>query len=286
MNTQQECIGRDIPAPTQREVRQRCGFGCVVCGFPLYQYHHMEEWSVTKTHEIDGITLLCDQHHRELHARLLPAGKILDDNINPFNLRLGVSKPYDFHFSGAEAAIEIGSNSFTLTCGEGEAGLYPIIIDYHPLIWFLIQDGHLLLNLQIFDKFNNKIMVITDNQLVYSTIPWDIELVKNRLTIREEKRKILLEIDFCPPSNIIVRRGRFLLNGVEIIVRHDCVFLLNNHMVIKRLKAINAPAGFILGYPRPQISACCRIPNVHRYGVDRKAALRVLRRSRTRLATA
>lgn len=37
---------RNIPLPIQREVRQRCGFGCVICGMPLYEYEHMEEWAL------------------------------------------------------------------------------------------------------------------------------------------------------------------------------------------------------------------------------------------------
>src|SRR5207248_2332597 len=29
----------------KREIRQRCGFGCVLCGRPLYTYEHMEGWA-------------------------------------------------------------------------------------------------------------------------------------------------------------------------------------------------------------------------------------------------
>jgi len=32
---------RNIPLPIQREVRQRCGFGCVICGTLLYEYDHI-----------------------------------------------------------------------------------------------------------------------------------------------------------------------------------------------------------------------------------------------------
>ncbi len=51
---------RNIPLPIQREVRKRCGFGCVLCGLPLYEYEHMEEWAQVKRHIADEITLLCD----------------------------------------------------------------------------------------------------------------------------------------------------------------------------------------------------------------------------------
>jgi len=29
---------QNIPLPIQREVRQRCGFDCVICGMPLFKY--------------------------------------------------------------------------------------------------------------------------------------------------------------------------------------------------------------------------------------------------------
>lgn len=41
---------RNIPLSIQRKVRQRCGFGCVICGMPLYEYEHMAEWAQVKRH--------------------------------------------------------------------------------------------------------------------------------------------------------------------------------------------------------------------------------------------
>ncbi|WNG79930.1 hypothetical protein C6A86_016810 [Mycobacterium sp. ITM-2016-00316] len=53
-----------IPDPMKREVRQRCGFGCVICGHPIYEYEHMDDYAVVKRHGVANITLLCDGHHR------------------------------------------------------------------------------------------------------------------------------------------------------------------------------------------------------------------------------
>ena len=63
---------RNIPLPVQREVRRRCGFGCVICGLPLYEYDHLLCWAVVQRHVAEEITLLCDQHHREKTSGLLP----------------------------------------------------------------------------------------------------------------------------------------------------------------------------------------------------------------------
>src|SRR5262245_53494220 len=95
----------EIPDPVQREVRQRCGFGCVVCGLPFYHYDHMEDWSITQTHDPANVTLLCHKHHGEKTNGLLPLREVKKANDNPHNKRQGVSTPYDLHFTGRDCEI-------------------------------------------------------------------------------------------------------------------------------------------------------------------------------------
>jgi len=223
---------RNIPLPIQREVRQRCGFGCVVCGLPLYEYEHMEEWAAVRRHVAEEITLLCDQHHREKTAGLLPKEVVREFNAAPFNFREDVHKPYDLHFSGRSAEIIVGSNSFT--CEDSGYGTFmvPISVDGLPLLGFVLGDGHLMLNLVVFDEFNVSVLHIKNNQLFQSTLAWDIQLVGTTLTIREGHRQILLEIEFCPPSKVVIQRGRFLRNGVEILVRPEHILITNTTTLI------------------------------------------------------
>lgn len=75
------CTSRNIPRPIQREVRQRCGFGCVICGTPLYEYEHMEEWAEVKRHVAEEITLLCDKHHKEKTNGWLPKEDVRKANL-------------------------------------------------------------------------------------------------------------------------------------------------------------------------------------------------------------
>jgi hypothetical protein len=44
----------------KREIRQRCGFGCVLCGIRIYQYDHIIDYAQVQEHTADNITLLCD----------------------------------------------------------------------------------------------------------------------------------------------------------------------------------------------------------------------------------
>ena len=113
MTGQTQPNSRNIPLPTKRDIRRRCGFGCVFCGIPLYEYDHMLGWANTHTHVSEEITLLCDQHHREKTAGLLPIEVVREADANPFNLRSGSSKPYDLHFSGDSCEAILGSNTLT-----------------------------------------------------------------------------------------------------------------------------------------------------------------------------
>ena len=264
---------RNVPLPIQREVRQRCGFGCVVCGLPLYEYEHMEEWASVQRHVAGEITLLCDQHHREKTGGLLPKEVVREWDADPFNFREDVRKPYNLHFLGRTAEIVIGGNSFT--CEDAGYGTFmvPISVDGVPLLGFVLGDGHLLLNLVVFDEFNVPILHIKDNQLFQSTLPWDIQLVGTTLTIREAHRQILLEIKFCPPNRVVIQRGRFLRNGVEILVRPEHILITNNSIHISGCHMHNCAGGLIIGPHAHQLGGFMVIGNVPRYLGDRSAAL-------------
>lgn len=264
---------RNIPLPIQREVRQRCGFGCVICGLPLYEYEHMEEWAIVKRHKAEEITLLCDQHHREKTAGLLPKEEVLKANSDPYNLKENVSKPYNLHFSGKTAEVEIGKNFFTCKDSGYGTQMIPLLIDNTPLIGIVLADGHFLLNIIIFDEFNNPILRIRNNQLYYSVNPWDIQLIGTKLTIREAQRKILIEINFEPPNKIKINKGRFLYNGVEILIRPQNILIINNSIVVSGSSAKNCHGGLIIGNQSENISGFMRIPHLNRYLVNRKEAL-------------
>ena len=264
---------RNIPLPIQREVRQRCGFGCVICGMPLYEYEHMEGWATVQRHVADEITLLCDQHHREKTGGLLPLTAVRAANADPFNLREGISKPYALHFSGSEALVIVGGNRFT--CADQGYGtlMVPVSIDGIPIIGLVLADGHLLLNVVAFNEFNEPVLHIKNNQLYYSVTPWDIQLVGTKLTIREGHGKILLELQFAPPNEVHVLRGRLLCNGVEVLIRPSHILVTNNSCLVQGCTAINCHGGLIIGHHQRPMSGFLALNSVPRYLGDRQAAL-------------
>jgi trigger factor len=261
---------RDVPDPVQREVRQRCGFGCVVCGLPLYEYEHLLGWANVKRHVAEEITLLCDRHHREKTSGLLPLDDVRQADKDPFNKRSGVSKPYDLHFSGADYEVALGNNSFTSSAVASVA----VSVDEIPLIGFSLVDGHLLLNVLSFDKYNNVVLHIANNRLVYSISPWDIQLTGRNLIIREAKGEFLLDMTFAVPNKIAINRGHLRCNGVEIVIKPEYVALANDGRFMSHCTAVDCSIGFGIGRHPSGLGIGFSWSNVPRYDIDRVASLK------------
>ncbi|MCU5414773.1 HNH endonuclease [Bacillus wiedmannii] len=257
---------RTIPQPIQREVRQRCGFGCVICGFPIFDYDHMKEWSKVKEHVAEDITLLCPEHHRAVTQGILPRQAVIEANLNPFNLRQGHSTPMGFYYKGDSCEFLIGGNRFTMDSPEGEIKqLIPIMVDGIPLLSFILVNGQLLLSANLFDENNQEILLIVENQIVYSTEPWDIQMVGKTLTIREKARKILVNITFETPNKVIIDKARLLCNGVEILIKEDIMFVSDERCQMIGFHSRNYQGGVVIGRNPHPINCGVKIPQVNRY---------------------
>ena len=58
-------IGRDIPEPTKRLLRQEAAFGCCVCGNPFLTYHHIVPFALAQKHDPANMMVLCPNHHSQ-----------------------------------------------------------------------------------------------------------------------------------------------------------------------------------------------------------------------------
>ncbi|MCY1352671.1 hypothetical protein D9M68_474040 [compost metagenome] len=243
-----------IPEPIKREVRQRCGFGCVICGLPIYEYEHMEEWAIVQRHVADEITLLCPTHHAEKTKKLLPVAKVKGHNARPRNIRAGQSAPHQLHYDGTSVRFELGGNWFSRTnLQEGDV-LAPIVIDAVTLLGFTYTEGQLLLTLKLYDEAGAQILTIEESELTYSTGIWDIEFVGKTLTIRQGKANIWLEIEFRAPDTVRITRAKIAFNGICLLVMPHC--LIANSVMLTQTTAANVPFGMVFGNS-PGTRPCC-----------------------------
>jgi hypothetical protein len=267
-----EDASRYIPDPVRREIRQRCGFGCVICGLPLYTYEHMLGWATVQRHVADEMTLLCDQHQRERTNGLLPISEVQAHNQNPVNRKSGSSAPYNLYYSGDYCEVDIGSNVLTAPM---MSDLVAVQVDGEPLVGFRFEDGHYLLNVLLFNEVNEPVLQILDNELIYSAEPWDIELVGTRLTVRAAARKIFIDIVFEPPATVRLLRGRLLLNGIELYIQPTFILLVNSASLVSQQKSKGTSIGLNIGYDEQHLPSAIRFGRVPRYQIDRRAALQL-----------
>jgi hypothetical protein len=212
---------------------------------------------------------------------LLPLERVITANQEPFNLREGVSKQYDLHYSGNECETIIGSNKFTTRyVGEGTFSA-SLVIDGFPIVAFVLSDGHLLLHLNLFDHNNNLVLQIEKNELRYSTSPWDIKLRGRSLVIRTAERRILVDIVFEVPNKIVLRRGRLLFNGVEIVLQPDYALIVNNGQLMSNSQASGHHFGLVVGNQDTPGTAAFRFPNIPRHSGRTLAAMRQARKRLT-----
>jgi hypothetical protein len=265
----------DLPLPLKREVRQRCGFGCVLCGFPIYEYDHILGWANVRRHNAAEITLLCKDHHGAKTAGFLPNERVIEANKHPWNLRAGVTKPYELFYSGDEFHIEMGVKVSGTARGPHTA-ITVIQVDDEPLLWLVLEDNHYLLNLKVYDSQRRLALYIADNELVLNTQSWDIEIVGTRLTIREAARDILFDVFFKPPSTVIVKRGWFICNGIELLVSRDWFALLNTSSLYRDIAVENANVALYFG-DRPPPYTAIHHDGKPRYGWDRDMAIKNVR---------
>ncbi len=256
---------RNIPEPIKRSIRQRCGFGCVVCGSPIYHYDHLlNDWADVKTHIESDITLLCPTHHMEKTNGLLTRSQVKKFDARPYNIEQGVSSPFQLNFEGKDAKFEIATNLFTHDPLRGNL-LIPVSIDGIPMLGFLIEHNRLLLRFSVYDDYNNEIFTIFDNQLQFLPDNWDVKIVGNRLKVLEGSRKILLDLEFFPPNRIVIREIKIRFNGVIFQIKRD-YYIVNGQKTSFASNYFPCPVGIGIGANRFGLpDAAFRIPNVNRY---------------------
>ena len=205
-----------IPDGTKREVRQRCGFGCVICGRPIYQYDHMIDYSICREHKAANLTLLCPNHHDEKTHGLLSLEVVQAANENPFNRQSGHSAPFHLHYEGQNPVMVLGDVSIEVE--RVERGVDAIMIDGVPLVGFRFDEDQCFLQMKLFDKDDREVLTVVDNELTYlvdTLDTWDFEFVSRKLTVRSAPREILVRVEFKPPNAVVISRGILQLSRLS-----------------------------------------------------------------------
>ncbi|EMM1152807.1 HNH endonuclease [Citrobacter freundii] len=231
-------LSRTIPESVKLEVRQRCGFGCVVCASPIVEYEHViPTYSEARTHSPDAITLLCPTCHAKVTKRLYSKEKIIKAMQSPAALQKGkVADILDF--SDRHPTIIFGGATF-------EACSVPIMFKNEPLLKIEKESDAFLISGRFYDSQGVVNLELLKNEWICSAKHWDVQVIGPRISIIEKKRGPRLIIKVDAPEKLIVERLDMLIKGTRI-VGDEHKLRVGPHL-FQNCAASNCEIGFCFG---------------------------------------
>lgn len=205
-------LGRTIPSAVKREVRQRCGFGCVICGLSLYDYEHFDpDFKDAKEHNPNGITLLCMQCNQKRNRKVLSVETVAEANQSPKCLQQGyANEAFDF----GSKPIEVVFAGVTFTNCD-----HLIMVSGIPVLSINSPEHEhepFRLSGRFCDDAGEATLKIEDNVWSVGADYWDVECEGPRITIRKGLGDIVLQVKSEPPEKLIVERLNMEFEGVYL----------------------------------------------------------------------
>lgn len=224
-------LDRNIPSEVKRLVRQRDGFGCILCGNAIIDYEHLEpEFRDAKIHNPDCIVLLCVGCHNRKTRNRISKDKIEAARKSPR------SKISGFSFD----SFDVGDRHPTVVIGN-------TLIEQTPDILQIGNDVLLRaappeeagapfrIGASLNDSNGNTSLLIVDNEWRAMTRNWDVECIGNATTIRSNFRSIDIKFRTIPPNHLIFENISLLHRGVKVEakIKHPTKFTLADGSVLK-----------------------------------------------------
>ena len=221
MNKNRYGLSRHIPESVKRIVRQRCGFGCAICGNAIYEYEHFApEFKDCKNHSEDGITLLCLQDHGKKTRGYLSQETVKKANGNPKALQNGFWENFDF--ADQYPKIFLGSNELfncqNIILVEGKS-----ILQVDPPEE---KGGPFRLSGSFFDESGNEVLVINKNEWKGDPGSWDVETTAGKIIIKTRATLVTTVLDISVkdlPEKLIISNLNMNYKGHKFLVS-DGVF--------------------------------------------------------------
>ncbi|EGR2870271.1 HNH endonuclease [Vibrio parahaemolyticus] len=217
-------LSRYIPEDVKRKVRQKCGYGCVVCGTAIVEYEHVDpEFSEAKEHDPDKIVLLCSQCHAKVTRKFLSKESIKLASKKPASIKSNYASEM-FQLLASTPKFVIGGASITNTPIPLEVKGYPVI-QVKPAE----EDGApARFSATFFNSRGELSLQIIDNEWRVNSGNWDFEAVGGTLIVRDNQRNVSLKLRVSDSDGIIVEKinmriDRYRIEGskTELFIRGD-----------------------------------------------------------------
>ncbi|QEC73376.1 hypothetical protein FSB73_18620 [Arachidicoccus ginsenosidivorans] len=243
-------------------VLKECDYGCVVCGAPICYVCTACESKVTGV----DYRLLCQKHlPNNLQGIIEP--RSLKNVTLPDNIKRSKSQAEDIlHYNDRESlSVIIGMVNmiFEKRAESEEQVIFPITIDCFPVLLITLIDSHILFDICLLDEFNNEVLLVRSNMILFCGDGIDISFDKKRLLIKNKDR-VLVNIEFSDNSVRLVE-GYFLLSGVKLEINSTSISVNNSAIEIPDDRGNeNNPLGISIGRNNMP-TALIDIEQVNRY---------------------
>jgi hypothetical protein len=203
MQSQDSSARPPIPEDIKRRVRQRCGFACVICRSPIYDYDHIVDYAIVKAHTFENLVLLCTRCHRKKRKGLVTIDVIraalVNGNRRDFTESDVIYADFRKAVIGANIVMNFGGDLFDIK-GFGKAS-------------FRRSENRLLLSAELQDHDGAIALRIIDNEYAISTKVWDASFVGNVLELKGADRRAFARVTFDAESKTMVFHGRARVFG-------------------------------------------------------------------------
>lgn len=205
-------LSRDIPAAVKRAVRQRDGFGCVRCGSAIYTYEHVDPpFESAESHEVGDITLLCAGCHDLVTRGHLSKATVKDLMSAPKCREQGFSfGPLDLGSSWPE--VQVGP----VTMRRVPTAIRAAGVDVFSIRPPEAPGAPFRLSAHLTNREGTQALEIVDNEWRSGITTWDVELVGQRITLRDAPGEIILVLRVNPPQGLVLERLNMYVDGVHI----------------------------------------------------------------------
>lgn len=204
-----------ISSEIKRLVRQKCGFGCVICRCPIYDYDHLQDYSKVKEHTAENIVLLCPTCHRKKTNKLIDVSVIERAIEGVKNNSFTRPDP----FPQGIKKISLGNNDISMSKGT------PFFIHGFGEIRFEYNNG-ILLSGYFLDGKGKPAIIFEDNEYIVSVDVWDLEYVGHTLTFRDAIRKVFVSIEFDIASGTLKITGNIDIGCKQrLYIKNEGIFL-------------------------------------------------------------
>ena len=204
-------LSRKISPKITKKIRKRCGFGCVICGCSIIEYHHFDPpFAEAKFHDANGITLLCGTCHDKAHKGIISHENVINANLNSFCKTRG----------NANDILYLGKVSLPVKIGSSTIQAKTILLyDNYVVFGFNEPESRnspIRLNAIFTDKDKKEILRIDNNEWIVGRDCFDLTIEKSTLKITNEQNEIIFEMNLAINNSIEINQLDMNYNGFKI----------------------------------------------------------------------